>query len=326
MNTDHLHCVLIAGLLDGQGGMATLDIGTGHMPFHLPPTGDYWIHINANAPEAGLFLQDRLGLPENAVTALLAEEIRPRYTKSGDNALLFMRGITMIPGPDPGDLASLRLWVTPRGIVSAGRRKSHVAGNLKKMLLRGEGPCTVSELIAAMLEVTNDALEDILQELDINLETLEDNMGEAGGPRLGFADIRRDISQYRRHLSPQRDMLVQLGHAQHSWLDTDTRWQVQEAFDRTTRFIEELDNLRERTEIISSDLAHAQSTRLNRNLYILSLITAIFMPLSFLTGLLGMNVEGIPGADHPYAFAFIIVLAFGITGLQIFLFRRLRWI
>ncbi|NCC51248.1 MAG: hypothetical protein EOM20_08540 [Spartobacteria bacterium] len=63
----------------------------------------------------------------------------------------------------------------------------------------------------------------------------------------------------------------------------------------------------------------------NKRMYILSLVAALFMPLGFLTGLLGINVAGIPGAENPYAFMlFIVFLAVVVTG-QLVLFKRKRW-
>lgn len=318
---------LIAATLDGQGGWQTFDTATGTPP--APPAGSiYWLHINASHPEAKRFLSTTLGLPVAAVTSLLREEIRPRYVELGDNSMIFLRGITFVPGPEPGDLASLRLWVTPQGIISAGRRKSHVASVLKKRLDSGDGPRNVAGMVTSILDILNDALEPLIQEVDENLEAIEDEIptDNTVSTRHRFAELRRVISQYRRHLSPQRDMLSRLVHAQRNWMDTDTRWQVQEAFDRTTRFIEDLDTLRERAEIVSDDITNAQSMKLNRNLYLLSVITVIFMPLTFITGLLGMNVEGIPGASHPHAFALIVGLSALIIAVQIFIFRRVRWL
>lgn len=318
---------LIAATLDGNGGWQTFDTASGTPP--APPAGSiYWLHVNATHPDAKRFLADTLGLPHAAVTALLRDEIRPRYVELGDNSMIFLRGITFVPGPEPGDLASLRLWVTPQGIISAGRRKSHVASVLKRQLDSGDGPRNVAGMVTSILDILNDALEPLLQEVDENLETVEDEIPTDStlSTRRRFAELRRVISQYRRHLSPQRDMLSRLVHAQRNWMDTDTRWQVQEAFDRTTRFIEDLDTLRERAEIVSDDITNAQNMRLNRNLYLLSVITVIFMPLTFITGLLGMNVEGIPGAAHPHAFALIVGLSAVIIIAQLLLFRRFRWL
>lgn len=60
-------------------------------------------------------------------------------------------------------------------------------------------------------------------------------------------------------------------------------------------------------------------------MYILSVIAAIFLPLGFLTGLLGINVGGIPGADNPYAFWIFIAMLTTLTTGQIALFKALKW-
>jgi zinc transporter len=67
------------------------------------------------------------------------------------------------------------------------------------------------------------------------------------------------------------------------------------------------------------------SDALNKRMYVLSLIAAIFLPLGFLTGLLGINVGGIPGADNPMAFTIFVVFLIIIVLFQIVLFRWRKW-
>ena len=83
--------------------------------------------------------------------------------------------------------------------------------------------------------------------------------------------------------------------------------------------------MRERAQIVKDELSNALSDEMNRNLYQLSLITAIFLPLGFLTGLLGINVGGIPGAETPTAFWIFCGLLSLLVGMQLAMFRRLRW-
>lgn len=327
MNTaDNAKVCRIAVTLDGQGGWQAF----------MPPqdllktpasVGPFWLHIGAAHAQAATFLQD-LGMPPHAAAALLAEEVRPRYEQQGDNSLIILRGITNIPGPTPDDLASIRLYVTPQGLVSAGRRPSQVMGDLKTHLRAGDGPESVAEMVTMLLAAINDALEPVLQDVEDMVESYEEKLLSdiQDIPRTELAGLRKEISQYRRHLSPQRDVLNRLAHSNASWLAADARWQVQEASDRTTRFIEDLDNLHERSEIVTDAVLNAQSMRLNKNLYLLSLITVVFMPLTFITGLLGMNVEGIPGAEHPNAFLTIVGLSGALMLAQVLLFRLHRWL
>lgn len=89
--------------------------------------------------------------------------------------------------------------------------------------------------------------------------------------------------------------------------------------------IEDLDAIRERSQIVKDELANILSDKLNHNLYVLSVVAAIFLPLGFLTGLLGINIGGIPGVDDPNAFAIFCGLSAVLVAGQVWLFKKLRW-
>jgi zinc transporter len=65
---------------------------------------------------------------------------------------------------------------------------------------------------------------------------------------------------------------------------------------------------------------------MNRTMYALTIIAAILLPPSFLTGLFGVNLAGMPGLQSPFAFGGLVLLIIGIAAFEIFLLRRLRWI
>ena len=98
-----------------------------------------------------------------------------------------------------------------------------------------------------------------------------------------------------------------------------------EAQDSISRVIDELDAVRERAHIINDEVTNQLTERLNKNMYALSVIAAIFLPLGFLTGLLGINIAGIPGAENPAAFAIFCAMLSMLVIAQIVLFRKLKW-
>ena len=65
--------------------------------------------------------------------------------------------------------------------------------------------------------------------------------------------------------------------------------------------------------------------KLNKNMYVLSVISAIFLPLGFLTGLFGINIGGIPGVEDPNAFWVFSGILVVIVSLQIWIFKKLGW-
>jgi zinc transporter len=110
------------------------------------------------------------------------------------------------------------------------------------------------------------------------------------------------------------------------WLGDNNRLRLKEATDRVVRCIEDLDSARDRAAITQEELVNRLSEQLNARMYVLSLVAAIFLPLGFLTGLLGINVGGIPGADNPSAFLVFLLFLTVIVVLQILIFKRKRWL
>ncbi|MGB5627576.1 MAG: CorA family divalent cation transporter, partial [Woeseiaceae bacterium] len=96
--------------------------------------------------------------------------------------------------------------------------------------------------------------------------------------------------------------------------------------DRITRFLEDLDLARERAVVLQEELLSLIAQEQNTRMYVLSVVAAIFLPLTFVTGLLGMNVGGLPGLESPVGFAWSIVLMI-VTGICLLLFFRWkRWL
>jgi len=100
---------------------------------------------------------------------------------------------------------------------------------------------------------------------------------------------------------------------------------LREIADRTTRFVEDLDSARERAAVTQEELMGRLSEQMDKRMYMLSLVAAVFLPLGFLTGLLGINVGGIPGAEFPWAFAIVTAGLITLVAIQVIVFRAKKW-
>jgi len=111
-----------------------------------------------------------------------------------------------------------------------------------------------------------------------------------------------------------------------SWIDVHANYRLSEIADRITRYVEDLDSARERAAMIQDELSTRLDEKMNRNMYVLSVIAGIFLPLSLITGLLGINGAGIPGEKWPWAFTVVIVGLIFAGVIEYLLFRRVKWI
>ena len=143
--------------------------------------------------------------------------------------------------------------------------------------------------------------------------------------RAELAELRRDAIKLRRYLAPQREALGRLQSENVSWLTDADRLRLREVSDRLIRHLEDLDAVRERAVVVQEELMSQLSDQLNKRMYVLSIVAAMFLPLGFLTGLLGINVGGIPGSESPYGFMIFSLILIVVIAFQLLYFIRQRW-
>lgn len=92
------------------------------------------------------------------------------------------------------------------------------------------------------------------------------------------------------------------------------------------RISEELDAVRDRAQIVQEQIVEQRAEEMNMRLFVLSIISALFLPLGFITGLFGVNVGGMPGVESPYAFLILCLVMVGLSGGLFWAFRKMGWL
>lgn len=324
--TEDQDALIYAYRLDGRGGGEPLDWHGLHVT--EPDDRPLWVHLHRGAPESRDWLTATSGIDPLIVEALLAEETRPRCTALGNGVILNLRGVNLNPESDPDDMVSIRLWMDGNRIVSTRARRLMAVEDLHKALARGNGPKGIGSFIVTLAGRLVERMEPIIQGIDDQIDDLEEQVLSAHGAdlhhRLGQA--RRQAVGLRRYIAPQREALAQMCVADVPWLDNRNRNHLREIADRVTRYVEDLDAARERGALVQDELSNRLATQMNRTMYILSIVAGVFLPLGLITGLLGINVGGIPGADTPWAFAAVCAVLIALGAGQVWVFRRLKWI
>ena len=316
MTTAALVCVYT---LDGHGSGRELDA----IPSQLAqPT---WVHLQSDAPETEELLR-QLGLPSLAIDLMTATETRPRMWRMPEGILVTLRGVNMRADAEPEDMVSLRFWITENMIVTA--RKSYrtllAIQDVRQALASGIGPATIGDLVLFVIERLADRIGVVVDDIEDGLEQIETHIEDIRSleARAQLTLIRRRCAQLKRYLAPQREALDVL-YRDNSLLSRSQAAELREQTDRTTRYVEDLELSRERAILLQEELRNQIAEQQNARMYVLSLVTAIFLPLSFLTGVFGMNVMGLPGVENPRGFM-LVAGAMVILALGLALWMRLR--
>ncbi|MBK7406189.1 MAG: zinc transporter ZntB [Phycisphaerales bacterium] len=316
--------VHFAYLLDGQGGGRPLDAAAARA--WTPDQGVLWILLDRSNPGAESWLRDVARLPELVREGLLAEDTRPRAVNTPEGTLAILRGVNCNPGAEPDDMVSIRLWLDPTRVISLRGRRVFAIDDLVNNLGRGVGPRSPGSILALLADALSDRMRDVVGNQEELVDGIEDDLigGSAKELRLRLAVPRRQTMTIRRYLSPQRDMLSRLTTETSTLFGERDRVRLREVADELTRQVEELDLLRERSTMIQEQILAQASEQMNRTMYILSLVAAIFLPLGLITGLLGINVGGLPGQRDPHAFWFVCGALGVLAVVQWMIFKKHR--
>ncbi|SEK82665.1 zinc transporter ZntB [Pacificibacter marinus] len=258
--------------------------------------------------------------------ALTAEETRPRCTVHNDGVILNLRGVNLNEGADPEDMISVRLWIQDTVIIGVWKRKLKAIDDLFDAMQRGKAPETPGDFAAKLSLRLSDRAEPIVAALNDAIDTLEEDLSEGGklqDARMRLAQLRHSATTLRRYMFPQRDALTTLEIEDVSWLQERDRSRLREAADRVTRMAEELEAIRDRAQIVQDQIMDRRAETMNSQMLLLSIVAAIFLPLGLLTGLLGVNVGGIPLADSAWGFAIVCAILIVVGIGQVWLFKRL---
>lgn len=319
--------IIYAYELDGKGKGVPL-IGD-EVAKKLKADALAWVHLDAGHPDTRSWLEENLSyLDPFILSALLATETRPRITEIKDGMLVILRGVNLNENAEAEDMISIRLWIDEHRIISTRMRKLKAVSDMRERLEHGDGAKNAGDFLTMLCARLFERMEPVIRELDDRTDKVEEEILD--DPDISFrheiVDIRKMAIMLRRYIAPQKDVITRMYTSKIRWMDLPHQRQIHESIDHVTRYIEDLDSIRERASIVKDELANIMADKMNKNMYVLSVIAAVFLPLGFLTGLLGINVGGMPGANNNFAFWLVCLLCIAVGGGLLALFRKLKWI
>ncbi len=322
-----MDCLQHAFHINGKGKATALP--TENLP-SLPKKGDgyLWLHFDRKNQDTRQVLIDDKMVDDVATNTLLSEDSRPRTIIRGEDVLINLRGVNLNPGAVEEDMIPIRFFVQKNRIISVCGRPLKAIETALERLRTQTVSVSPGGFMAGFALLLSERMAPTITDLNEQVDTLEEDLEtvKSETARSQLSDLRRKAILLRRYIAPQKDALTTLSSQSFDWLSADDKLRLRDAADQSARITEDLDAIRERCAIVKDQLTDIRAEQMNRNMMILSVVAAIFLPLGLISGMMGINVGGMPWVESDMGFWYVtgIVLAIGV--MQLIVFKLLKWL
>jgi len=288
------------------------------------PEGVTWLHFRLSDARAERFLLES-GLFPPALRHRLEEHDAHTVLEAVEGGLIVVvTDFSFEHTEDTGEAAGLWGFATAGRFVSARTRALHSADALRLAVREGLRAASGFEIVAALFELRNEALHEITTRLADEVNDIEDEIlrGDIKEQRQRLGRARRRCAHIRRHFVPDRNAINKLLARPPAWLEPAAGERLRSTVEELAHLIDDANELYERAKLLQEELAARLAEKTGDRLYVLSILSAVLLPMTLVTGVFGMNVAGLPGLEGGSAFFWTMLLVLGSGALTLWL---LRW-
>lgn len=319
---------LICGFRMGDGPPKELQIGEVAEALRAAD-GLTWLHFNLANTRVVHFLATSPLVPGRFRTWIAERDTRPRIEAAEDGVLVAMTDLQFDARTPAAETTMLWAVATPRLVISARTHAVASADLLRKALREGAALDSGIELVAHLFALRMGALGREAARLAEEVHAIEDCIlsDEVAGQRERLGRVRRQCARIRRHFVHDRAALQRFVAHPPAWIAADELADLKQVTEDFGFLLDEYDQVYERAKLLQEELAALVAEQTGARLYVLSVLSAVLLPMTLVTGVFGMNVAGVPGVPggegDPAAFG-LTMLAVAAAGIGMLAFLRMR--
>ena len=222
------------------------------------------------------------------------------------------------------------LILGPNFVVSFKEKEADVFKPLRDRLRTGKGRIRklgADYLAYSMMDAIVDQYFVILEKLGERFEDLEDQIVVSPEPTSlsTIYNLKRDMLFLRKSVWPLREAISSLQRLDSHLISESTKIYFRDVYDHTIQVIENVETFRDMSASLLDTYLSSLSNRLNEVMKVLTVISTIFIPLTFIVGLYGMNFKYMPELESPWGYPLVISLMIVVALVMLTYFKKRRW-
>jgi len=301
-------------------------------PQWLLPKSGYFVWVNMQCPteDEARILSEPFGFHELAIEDALKEIQTPKIESYDDHLYLILHGIDFSVAKHTFATHEVDIFLGEQFLVTVHDDFSRSVSRMLEVCTRNE--FVLAEGPAALLHRIVDGMVDNyrpeVDKLEARLDEIEGHVFDSPSQDdiREILGLKRDVASLRRVVTPQRDVVGRLSRREFPQISEALSYRFRDVFDHLVRLAEEANLYHDRvTSLLDAHLSFT-SNRLNQVMKTLTIISTIFLPLTVLTGMFGMNVSFpvFPGGE-PAQFWWIVAIMLAIGGVMLWYFNRSKY-
>jgi magnesium transporter len=276
-------------------------------------------------------LGELIGIHPLVLEDIVSTRQRPKFEDQESYLYIVLRMLSYIDETEEIDSEQVSLLVGPRYVVSFQERVGDVFDPIRERLRQGKGRIRKlgpDFLAYALLDVIVDNYFHILEKVGDRVEEMDDRIITDPDPQT-LQDIRalkREMIFLRKAVWPLREVVSALERLESQLIAKTTRQYLRDIYDHTIQVIDTIEALRDMISGILDIYLSSMSNRMNEVMKVLTIIATIFIPLTFIAGIYGMNFDFMPELHIRWAYPVVWGVMAAVTLVMVHYFRRKKWL
>jgi zinc transporter len=286
-----------------------------------------WLHSNLSHAQAERWLARHAHLSDVFFETLKDGLHSTRIERADDSLIAVINDVHFEFSFEPSDISTLWIHVGPRLVVTARTKPLRSVDALRTAVKAGDAPRSTTELLEHLLRAQADVLVNIVRGVTARIDEIEDELlaGRLDHKRARLGVLRRVLVRLQRLLAPEPAALFRLLQSPPGWMTAPDAQELRGSTEEFSVVLRDMQALQERIKLLQEEIAANVNEDNNRSLFVLTVVTVLALPINILAGLFGMNVGGIPLADHKHGFWIVVAIVITITaGAAWVAFRKKR--
>lgn len=274
-----------------------------------------WLHFNAANTASEKWLRQHLELSETFFESL-REGLRSTRIEYVDETLVaILNDVLYDFSFESSQIATLWLSVDQRRLISVRRQPLRSIDRLRTSVKSGESFRSPLALLVHLLRDQADVLVQIVRDTAAKVDGIEDHFlaGRLDPERANLGALRRVLVRLQRLLAPEPAALFRLLNRPPAWIAEHDAQELRQSTEEFSVVLRDMTGLQERIKLLQEEIAALISEQTNRNVFVLTTVTVLALPINMIAGLFGMNVGGVPLAQEAHGFWIVVTIVVAFT-------------